>query len=128
MKQAKPSIELAEYRWRNRLLLLVAPDQSHPVYLEQRRLLDEREPDLQERDLLVFDIFQDAGRVGRQELSARSIARIRERFDLPPGGFELVLIGKDGTAKRRESSPVSAETLFVQIDGMPMRIRELRGG
>jgi hypothetical protein len=35
-------------------------------------------------------------------------------------------VGKDTTVKRRGSAPVAMESLFEQIDRMPMRRREMR--
>ncbi len=51
---------------------------------------------------------------------------LRERFDVPRGAFRVVLVGKDGTEKRRAPKPVPARSLFDTIDAMPMRQREMR--
>ena len=127
MDHAAQPIELAHYQRKNRLLLLFAPHQNHPAYQEQRCLLDAQEPALEERDLIVLDLFADSRRIEQRHLSSRSVARIRKRFGVPASEFALLLVGKDGTVKRRETSAVPAEVLFDQIDGMPMRLRELRG-
>ena len=41
-------------------------------------------------------------------------------------GYSLLLVGKDGGEKRRELLPVSVHKIYAQIDGMPMRQREMR--
>jgi hypothetical protein len=127
MDRKEQPIELAQYQWQNRLLLLFAPSQNHSTYQEQRRLLDAQEPVLEERDLLVLDLLADSGHLGRQKLSSRSVVQLRERFGVPAAEFTLLLVGKDGTVKRRETSAVPAQALFDQVDSMPMRLRELRG-
>jgi len=43
-----------------------------------------------------------------------------------PDAFRVVLVGKDGTEKRRDAEPVAARSLFDTIDAMPMRQREMR--
>ncbi|MCS4120976.1 hypothetical protein GGP45_001318 [Salinibacter ruber] len=45
---------------------------------------------------------------------------------MPDDAFRVVLVGKDGTEKRREAEPVSARSVFDTIDAMPMRQREMR--
>jgi hypothetical protein len=52
--------------------------------------------------------------------------KIRSRFQISREGFEILLIGKDGTVKLRSDKPVSSEDLFALIDSMPMRKREMR--
>ena len=41
-----------------------------------------------------------------------------------PGGFKLVLVGKDGGVKLEQDSVLSPDELFAVIDRMPMRMRE----
>jgi hypothetical protein len=38
----------------------------------------------------------------------------------------VILVGKDGTEKRRNAAPVTARSIFDTIDAMPMRQREMR--
>lgn len=42
------------------------------------------------------------------------------------GGFETLLVGRDGGVKLRSREPVGPEELFGRIDEMPMRQREIR--
>jgi hypothetical protein len=118
---------LTPYRWRRRLLLLCAPDGNDPTLCEQRHLIDERTPASEERDLLVFELFETSGRAGERELPATTVARLREHYAVDDA-FTLLLIGKDGTVKRRETAPVPPDDLFAQIDRMPMRRREMNSG
>lgn len=59
-------------------------------------------------------------------VSAEAIARLRERFGVAEDAFALILVGKDGTEKRRDEAPVPLQAIFDEIDAMPMRQRELR--
>ena len=128
MDHTAASNDLQDYQWRNRLLLLFAPDRHHPTFVEQAALLEAYDPDLSERDLLVFELFADAGRAAGQELNGHLVARLREHYGVAAEAFVLLLVGKDGTVKRRETAAVAATELFRQIDSMPMRIRERRAG
>jgi hypothetical protein len=106
---------LEKYRDKNRLLLIFAPSPQDPRYLEQRRLLEGSEMELDERDLRVLEFFEDG-----------SQAAAWERFEVAPGMFIAVLIGKDGDEKERFMAPANSTELFALIDRMPMRRRELR--
>jgi hypothetical protein len=53
-------------------------------------------------------------------------AALRERFDVAPDRFAVLLVGKDTTVKRRSDQPVEMASLYQQIDRMPMRRAEMR--
>jgi hypothetical protein len=38
----------------------------------------------------------------------------------------VILVGKDGTEKRREQTPIELADIFNQIDAMPMRQQEMK--
>ena len=59
-------------------------------------------------------------------LTTAAVRRLYDRFSVGPGEFRVVLVGKDGTEKRRDPEPVTARSLFDTIDAMPMRQREMR--
>ena len=80
---------------------------------------------MDDRDLLVFHLFSDSGYEGEKSLARDEVTSLRDRFDIDPEAFTFVLIGKDGTVKRRTEEVVSAQDLFDQIDAMPMRRREM---
>ena len=68
-----------------------------------------------DRDLIVFRVFEDDE--GKD---------LRERFSPKPGGFTLILIGKDGGVKLRRENGADLQDIFDLIDGMPMRKAEMR--
>ncbi len=94
------------------LLVLAARDDARAA--EQARLLAADRPGATERDLvLVAPAFPD------QE-------HLRRRYDVAPGKFAVLLIGRDGSVKLRSAWPVAVHTLFDTIDAMPMRQAEMR--
>lgn len=117
----------AGHRWTHRLLYVFAPSDDHPNLIAQRQSATDFLDGFRDRDLLFVSVFEhgesrDDGRA-MEEASAQAL---RETYGIEPGAFAVVLVGKDGTAKRRSDKPVDIEALFEQIDGMPMRQREMR--
>ncbi len=118
---------LSPYRWKHRLLLIFAADTMHPAYETQVALLEGEEAALAERDVLTAHLFADGGsRLGDRRLTHDEAEAIRQRFGVAPGQFAVILVGKDGTEKRRDDAPVKPEVLYADIDAMPMRRREMQ--
>jgi hypothetical protein len=108
-------INLEDFLWVNRPIVVLADSPDDPRFLEQLRLLEERLPDLKERDVVVITDTDPS-----QQTDLRQALR--------PRGFMLVLIGKDGGIKLRKPSPWSVREISRVIDKMPMRRQEIRTG
>ena len=120
---------LDAYQWKNRLVLVFAPSENNAAYQQQMQLFQGQQASFAERNLLLIELLTDGtSRVGGESVDAKEAAQIRERFNVSPEQFSVVLVGKDGTAKRREQSPVSSKVIFETIDAMPMRRQEMRDG
>jgi hypothetical protein len=125
---------LADVQWQCRVLVLFAPSEG-AAYQEQLRRF-EAAPDsaFAERDLMLLKVPASGARRRRtwgantepRALSRAAAGRLRKRFGVPADVFTLVLVGKDGTEKRRDEGPVRSEVIFDEIDAMPMRRREMR--
>ncbi|WP_299879826.1 DUF4174 domain-containing protein [uncultured Sulfitobacter sp.] len=105
--------DLSEFRWKKRPVVVFADSENDPAFIEQMSLLQAREDDLLERDVIVLTDTDPA---------ARSALRLKMR----PRGFMLVLVGKDGGIKLRKPFPWSVREISRSIDKMPMRQREIR--
>ena len=108
-------INLDDFLWVNRPIVVLADSPDDPRFLEQLRLLQERLPDLKERDVVVITDTDPS-----QQTDLRQALR--------PRGFMLILIGKDGGIKLRKPSPWSVREISRVIDKMPMRRQEIRTG
>ena len=108
-------INLDDFLWVSRPIVVLADSPDDPRFLEQLRLLEERLPDLKERDVVVITDTDPS-----QQTDLRQALR--------PRGFMLVLIGKDGGIKLRKPSPWSVREISRVIDKMPMRRQEIRTG
>ena len=123
---ADAQVDLKQYQWEKRLILLFAPSAEEQAYREQVVVLEGSEG-LLERDLLIAHLFETgSGQLGDEVLSEDEAAALRSEYEVGDG-FTFILIGKDGTEKRRSQEVVQVDDLFTQIDSMPMRQREMQG-
>ena len=104
------------YQWKNRLILLFAPDKANAVVRQQIAILTKKETEVTDRDLLYFLIVPGTP-------AADGLFR---RYEADKKSFSLVLIGKDGGVKLRATELVPFERMAELIDGMPMRRAEMR--
>lgn len=81
-----------------RVLVISGPDDSHQVH-RQDALLADQEAGLQERSM-----------------------QVRHEHDEK---FSAVLIGLDGTEKKRWTGPVDPREIFAIVDEMPVRKQEM---
>jgi hypothetical protein len=106
-------IDLADFLWTARPIVVFADMPNDPRFKTQLELLQRRLPELIERDVVLVT---DTDPKGASEL----------RTKLRPRGFMVVLIGKDGGVKLRKPFPWDVREFSRSIDKMPMRQQELR--
>jgi len=124
---------LEDHQWEHRLLFVFAPDDTSEALVRQEEAFADHDAGFWDRDLLLLSVTgADRGThrsvpgADPQPLTEAAARRLRDRFDVAPGAFRVVLVGKDGTEKRRDAEPVTARSIFDTIDAMPMRQREMR--
>jgi hypothetical protein len=111
---------LESYQWKNRLLLVFAPSENSAAYQQQMQLFQGQQAGFNERDLVIYELLDRGGnRANGQSIDREDAAKIRARFQVSPGEFRVVLVGKDGTSKRRDQSPVSPTVILRKL--MPCR-------
>ncbi len=116
-----------------RPLLVFADSLENPEFVHQMDELRAHPLDIKDRDILVIPV------ISRQSISpnlfpglsvtalpAREVADAMSRFNVSPGSFQVVLVGKDGSSKLSSKVPVPVRNLNELIDSMPMRKREKR--
>ncbi len=113
---APGSADLDRYRWKSRVVVVVAPEPGDPRLAEQRAILEEAGRGMRERDLVLV---AEAGWTA-------AAAALRRRFGIAADAFRAILLGKDGGAKLSEARPIGLDRLFGEIDRMPMRREEMR--
>lgn len=103
--------DLADLKWKSRVLVLLAESAADPRLVEQRARLEREAAGMKERDLVVL-----------QEVTS---GPLHTRFGVR-AGFAAVLIGKDGGEKWRATDNFDPQEVFALIETMPMRARERR--
>jgi hypothetical protein len=120
------TIDFAALRWEARLIVLQAATADDDAMTTQRARLDNARDALRERDVRIIRIVADQAWIDDQPLDGAVAQVARERFRIAPDAFAVLLIGKDGGVKLRESEPVEARRIIDLIDSMPMRQQEIR--
>ncbi|UWQ51002.1 DUF4174 domain-containing protein [Leisingera caerulea] len=111
-------VELEEFQWTHRPVVVFADSPEDPRFHEQVERLMQGADALRERDVVVLTDTDPA-------------AKSALRKKLRPRGFMLVLVGKDGGVKLRKPHPWTVRELSRTIDKFPERLREVeerRGG
>lgn len=111
---------LDQYRWKNRILLVFAPDPQDQHLMDQLSLLNASRAGLVDRDLKVIVVNPKSN----TSLPTADSKHLYQVYKVEKDTFRVVLIGKDGTEKLRASQPISPIDLFRIIDAMPMRQSE----
>lgn len=106
------SIELSEFLWVKRPIVVFADSPEDPRFKEQIDRLTSESALLLERDVVVLTDTNPA-------------ARSALRRQLRPRGFMLVLLGKDGGVKLRKPHPWTVRELTRSIDKFEDRQREV---
>jgi hypothetical protein len=117
---------LEELQWQYRVLVVSAPGPDDAATRLQLEAIEASRAQFEERDLLLVTLFGDSGSVaGDRPLTADEAARVRSGLGVDGEAFALRLIGKDGGIKLARGTVVSMEEVYMLIDTMPMRRREM---
>lgn len=111
--QPASEVDLDDFLWLNRPLVVLADTDRDPRFVEQMALIEERAAELAERDVVVITDTDPA-----------NVSSVRKK--LRPRGFMLALIGKDGITYFRKPFPWDVREISASIDKMPMRQQEIR--
>lgn len=115
---------LDQYQWNNRLILIFTPSLHDVNYQEQISILQENQEALTDRDIVLLEILTSNTDNIDENSPDKNHAHLIEEYNINQL-FTVILVGKDGFEKRRESKPLSIDTLKDIIDAMPMRKREM---
>lgn len=108
-------VELGDFEYVARPLVIFGESPRQPEVLEQLRLIEAELGTLAARDVAVI-------------LDTDPDARSDVRGALRPRGFALVLLDKDGRVTLRRPAPLSVREIARAIDRSPLRQEELRNG
>lgn len=121
------SLDLSVFQWKNRLLLLFAPNRNHPMFDALHKSLAARQSEASDRDLVILEILESsASSMNNESIDSETARLLREKFDPHQDEFTVILIGKDGGIKLTRKEETKLDDIFALIDSMPMRQDEMR--
>lgn len=115
---------LSSIQWKNRVLLIMSEDPNDPMVKQQVSLFSEDREELEERKLVLLQVFPEFYIMGSDNGIRRASAEVYFDYKSSAKTFELVLIGLDGDEKMRRADLMRPEDLYAIIDAMPMRRNE----
>lgn len=118
---------LASLQWQNRILLLFADDESQAILQKQIAYYQKAKEGYFERDLVVCLVLKDKIKNLNNIQIQDNPHAIRKQYRVDYQNFTIILIGKDGTEKKRSNTLLENSELFAIIDAMPMRQTEKKG-
>jgi Domain of unknown function (DUF4174) len=120
-------MDFDQFKWKNRLLFLFAPERNDPLFRDLKAEISFRKNEVDDRDLVVFEIFESGpSTMNTTLMDPQTAAALRKHFGLTQKTFALILLGKDGGIKLKRNDRVKLEEIFTLIDSMPMRKDEMR--
>ena len=119
-------MDLSQFQWKNRLLFLFAPNRSHSKFDVLQKSIATQQAEVTDRDLVIFKILESGtSRLDTSYLDPQVAQSLRDKFDVSPGRFAVILVGKDGGTKLNRQEQTQLEDIFALIDAMPMRQKEM---
>jgi hypothetical protein len=115
MTEGSRAASLDQYRWKNRVLVVVGPARDAAVE-EQRRIYNSSAKGMSERAIILAEALGDS----------ESSRQIRARLAVDGSRFQVFLIGKDGNTAISSEKPLPADYLLGKVDAMPMRRDEMQ--
>lgn len=106
-------LELDDFLWLARPVLVFADTPADPRFAEQMDLLTARIGELAERDAVIIT-----------DTDPKALSAARRQ--LRPRGFMLALMAKDGTVMLRKPFPWDVREISRSIDKLPLRQQEVR--
>jgi hypothetical protein len=120
------TIDLSDYRWKNRIVLVFAESDASPAHHSLMNAWTKAQEGVKDRHLLLFQVFDCGTSIGpRGPMSSTQADNLRAKFATSDEPFLVVLIGKDSGVKL-SSTDASLRQIFELIDSMPMRRAEMQ--
>lgn len=117
--------DIDDYRWKNRLVILVNDSVENETYKNQINSLKTDLEGLVVRKIIVISLTAEMQKTGIMATNFEEIHTGYDSFLSDHDPFKFYLIGLDGGIKYRSEKVVDNKTLFQLIDVMPMRRQEI---
>lgn len=124
---ASESFALSDLRWKKRVLVISAPDETNEDLARQLVEIENSAGEFSDRDMTLITMLSDGlSTVDQERIDDDDAAELRERLRMDESAFALRLVGKDGSVKLSSDTPTPMAEIYALIDGMPMRRQEMR--
>lgn len=125
--RAPGPFSMATFRWQKRPFVLFAENDQDARLRQQLSAVEASRDGFDERDMVLIVVLENGpSRAGDWALTVDDADRLRTSYGIEGGGFAFRLVGKDGGVKRQGREIVPLDTIYAQIDSMPMRQEEMR--
>ncbi len=122
---ASAAFSLQQYQWKNRVLVVSAPNEGDANLQAQQTELALSSAEFKGRDMILVTLLDDAVSAAEgRSLTTEEVSTARAILGIRPGTFAVKLIGKDGSIKLSEETATPMTKIYSLIDTMPMRQRE----
>ena len=115
---------LVAERWKTRPVVVVVPRKDDSLLAKIQATLEApagREA-FREREMVLYTVVSGKGSRNGKPLPAEQTRALLQALQMEaPRPATLVLVGKDGEIKMTEGADVDLQTVFAEIDRMPMR-------
>ncbi len=118
--------QISEYQWKNRLVILLIDSEDSQVYKLQINDLKTVLSGLKERKILVITLTANYQITGIENETRHKASLSYKKLKKEADGFEILLVGLDGSLKLRQSKLLTHQELFLVIDSMPIRSLEIK--
>lgn len=104
-------------------LFVFSPSRQDHLYQIQMETLAERQRTLEGHNVVIAEVFEhEPGHVGSDELHPENSYELRRDYNILPGQFKVVLVGKDSNIKLRAESCVSCEEVIMRVENEPIKM------
>lgn len=111
-----PSV-LSTYDQNTNAILIFAPDNRSDQYVQSISLLTKDPLGLDERNIVIFEIFETGGiGPGGESLSEEQVTLIRKHYLIENGEFSEILVKNNFREIFRSESPVEINMVFRHFD------------
>jgi hypothetical protein len=93
-------MDLKQFQWKHRLLLIFAMDENDPPFKKSQDEIITQKAEVEDRGSLIFEIFERGlSRMNTTPLDPVKVHSIRKHYAVSQSAFKVILIGKDGGVK-----------------------------
>ena len=117
----KKIVDISDFKWKSRPLIIPNPS------IDLLNKIADNEASFIDRDIVIIIMKNNIAYIDNQKMSRLfSNSIIAKDISINKNNKNIILIGLDGSVKKKYSQNIIINQIFIDIDSMPMRINELK--